>query len=81
MLNTKKNALLTIQALVWLSVTAITLGQSAPSKPLSDDDFTKLLQSRLAQVDTLAELDDAAKAKVKELYQQALAEMAGAEVG
>ncbi len=63
------------QVVIWLSFTTTVFGQAAPPKPLSETEFAAMLQSRLKQVDDLDELDDAAKAKVKELYQQALAEM------
>lgn len=53
----------------------MALGQAAPPKPLSEEDFAALLNARLKQVDEATELDDAAKTKAKELYKQALAEM------
>lgn len=72
-----KNCLiLLLQAIAWLSLAATTYGQAQPPKPLSDEDFIALVQSRLKQVDDLRDLDEAEKGKVKDLYQQALGEMA-----
>ena len=79
MFNAKNHLVLLTQAIVWLSVTATAFGQATPPKPLSDAEFVALLQSRLKQVDELRDLDDAAKAKVKGLYQQALDEMEAAK--
>ena len=61
-----------MQAIVWLSLTATAFGQAAPPKPLTEAEFVAPLQSRLKQVDDMSDLDDAGKAKVKDLYQQAL---------
>ena len=79
MFHAKNHLVLLTQAIVWLSLTAAALGQTAATKPLSDADFATLVQSKLKQVDELHDLDDAAKAKVKGLYQQALDEIASGE--
>ena len=73
--HAKSHYSLLTQVIIWLSVTATAFGQATPPKPMSDAEFIAMLESRLKQVDDLTELDDAAKAKVKELYQQALGEM------
>ena len=77
--HAKSHFFLLSQVIIWLSLTATAFGQATPPKPLSETEFTAMLQSRLKQVDDLTELDDAAKAKVKELYQQALTEMQAAK--
>lgn len=64
-----------IQAVVWLFLAASAFGQAAPPKPMTEAEFTLLLQTRLKQVDTLPDLDAATKGKLKELYEQALTEM------
>ncbi len=64
-----------IQAVVWLLFAASAFGQAAPPKPMTETDFTALLQARLKQVDAATDMDAAAKAKLKELYEQALTEM------
>ncbi len=56
-------------------VAALAFGET-PSKPLSETEVVDLLQSRMKQVDEQHDLDDATKGKVKDLYQQALGEMA-----
>ena len=66
MFNAKKRLVLLTQVIIWLSVTATAFGQAAPPKPMSEAEFIALLQSRIKQVDDLRDLDDAAKAKVKE---------------
>ncbi len=67
------------QALIWLSVTSTALGQAAPPKPMTEDEFVALLQARQQQVGEMTDLDDATKAKVKDLYKQALLEMDAAK--
>ena len=75
MFSAKNHLVLLTQSILWLLVTATVFGQTAPPKPLSDADFVALVQSKLKQADELRDLDDATKAKVKGLYQQALDEM------
>ncbi len=64
-----------MQAVIWLSVTSVTFGQAAPPKPMTEAEFTELLKARQSQVDQMVDLDDAGKAKVKDLYSKALLEM------
>jgi uncharacterized membrane protein len=42
---------------------------------MDDKAFTELLKARKKQVDDLRDLDDASKAKARDLYDQALQEM------
>ena len=79
MLCPKKHFSWLIQAVVWLSLTSVALGQAAPPKPLSETEFVALLESRLKQVDDLRDLDDAERGRIKDLYNQALAEMTAAK--
>ncbi len=76
---TKTTLFLLTQAVVWLWLTAAALGQTAPPKPLSGEEFSALLQARLKQVDDLHDLSDADREKLKDLYQQALGEMEAAK--
>ncbi len=71
----KRSLVLLTQVIVWLSLAQNIYGQAAPPKPLTEAEFTDLLQSRLKQVEDMGDLDAAAKTSIKELYQQALAEM------
>ena len=71
----RNRLVLLMQALIWLSVTSTAFGQAAPPKPMTEEEFIALLQARQQQVDEMSDLDDAAKAKVKDLYKQALTEM------
>ncbi len=66
--------LLVMQVAAAMLVATLALGEG-PSKSVSDTDIVTLLQSRMKQVDELRDLDDAAKAKIKDVYQQALGEM------
>lgn len=67
--------LLLSQILILLMVAAPASAQIAPPKPLTEAEFTAMLKSRIGQVDETPELSDAEKARAKELYKQALAEM------
>ena len=64
-----------MQAIIWLSFTSTAFGQAAPPKPMTEAEFIDLLKARQGQVDQMGDLDDATKAKVKDLYKLALAEM------
>ena len=75
----KRSTILLTQVFVLLLLTANAFGQAAPPKPLSDSEFIALLESRQKQVDELGDLDEAAKKKVKDLYQQAIGEMTAAK--
>ena len=75
----KKSLILLTQVIIWALLTAIACGQATPPKPMSETEFVALLQSRLKQVDDVHDLDEAGKAKAKELYQQALGEMEAAK--
>jgi len=75
----KKHLFLLSQVVIWSLVTASVFGQAAPPKQMSESEFTDLLQARLKQADEPSELDEVTKTKVKELYQQALTEMAAAK--
>jgi potassium efflux system protein len=77
--RTKTTLFLLTQAIIWLWFTAVVLGQATPPKPLTGEEFSTLLQSRLKQVDDLHDLSDAEREKVKDLYQQALGEMEAAK--
>lgn len=79
MFDTKKRLFLLSQVVIWSLVTASVFGQAAPPKQMSESEFTDLLQARLKQADEPSELDEVTKTKVKELYQQALTEMAAAK--
>jgi potassium efflux system protein len=57
----------------------MAFGQAAPPKPFTEAEFVTLLQGRLKQVDDAGDLDAATKSKIKELYQQAIAEMSAAK--
>ena len=78
MICTRRNLTQLAQVIVFVMVTATVFGQTAPAKSLRDSELVELLQSRLKQVDDLRDLDDAAKGKVKELYQKALGEIEAA---
>jgi potassium-dependent mechanosensitive channel len=67
------------QVPVWLLLAATVFGQAAPPKPLTEAEFTAMLQSRLNQVADTSELTDAEKAKAKDLYKQAITEMEAAK--
>jgi potassium-dependent mechanosensitive channel len=71
----RNHVVLLSQLLVWLSLAAMAFGQAAPPKPLTEAEFTAMLQARLKQVDETSDLIDTEKAKVKDLYKQALTEM------
>lgn len=76
----RKHFVLLAQVVLWLSVAATAWGQASPPKPPTEakdkeTDFVTQLQAKLKQVDELRDLDDAAKAKLKGVYQQALDEM------
>ena len=75
MIRTESFFRLATQVLSLLLLATMAFGQAAPPKPLSEADFTALLQARLQQVKDLPDLDDAAKTKIQDLYKQALAEM------
>lgn len=75
----KKPLPILLQVVICLSLATTALGQAAPPKPMSEEQFVELLQSRLKQVDEVTELDDAAKTKIKDLYKQALEEMTSAK--
>jgi potassium-dependent mechanosensitive channel len=75
MRHIRNHVVLLSQLLVWLSLAATAFGQAAPPKPLTEAEFTAMLQARLKQVDETSDLIDTEKAKVKDLYKQALTEM------
>jgi potassium-dependent mechanosensitive channel len=79
MRSTRNRYVLLTQIIIWLSLTSTAFGQAAPPKPMTEDEFVALLQARQQQVSEMTDLDDAAKAKVKDLYKQALLEMDAAK--
>ncbi|MCE5269414.1 MAG: mechanosensitive ion channel [Planctomycetaceae bacterium] len=66
---------LATQVVVCLLIAATALGQTTPPKQLTDAELIALLQTRKKQVDEIRDLDDATKAKVRDLCDQGLAEM------
>jgi len=73
-----KNHLLAVFFLAHWLLTVGAFGQTQPPKPMTDTAFVELIQARLKQVDD-AQLDEAGKTKVRDLYQQALREMESAK--
>ena len=71
---TKRYFSLMTQVVIWLLLTATALGQAAAEADQRAA-FVELLQARKKQIDELRDLDEAAKAKVRDLYDQALGEM------
>ncbi|MEN6451248.1 MAG: mechanosensitive ion channel domain-containing protein [Thermoguttaceae bacterium] len=64
-----------LEIVVILLSAAAAFGQAAPAKQLTDAELVSLLHARKNQIDETRDLDDAAKAKARDLYDQALAEM------
>lgn len=72
---TKSRIAILTQVVVWLSFAATIFGQATPPKPMTETEFVAMLRARQNQVAEASDLDDAEKAKVKELYTRALTEM------
>lgn len=69
-----------LQVLAMMLVASPLVAQTAAApKAMSDAALCELIQSRLKQTEELRDLDDAAKAKIRESYRQALQEMESAK--
>ena len=55
------------------------ISQTLPQKRLTDEEFVARIQQRLKDVDNLRDIDDAAKAKLREQYEQSQLEMESAK--
>jgi potassium-dependent mechanosensitive channel len=60
---------------VWLLLASIAIAQTKTDKSPADGLSTEIIQSRLKQIDDSRDLDETAKAKVREYYQQAIREL------
>ena len=66
---------LLLQALMWVVVASAYSVLADEPKPPTDDELIEQIVSGKKQIDEKADLDEALKAKARELYEKALAEM------
>ncbi|MCD4727840.1 MAG: mechanosensitive ion channel [Pirellulales bacterium] len=66
---------LLMQTVVWLSVTAAMPVPAETSKPPSDETLIEQINAGKKQLDEKSDLDESLKAKARELFDEALAEM------
>jgi potassium efflux system protein len=78
MLHRKKIVLPLVLVVVWLFSSVFAMAQTSPPKQYTDTEIVEVVKNRLKEVENL-QLDDASKAKVGELYQQALREIESAK--